>query len=187
VRQGEGAVHAAPAGDGADRAWLADLWRDGWGGDPMYSGGRVHHLAHLKAFIAWEAGRRVGAATYAPPEGGVAELVSLDALVPGRGVGSLLLQAVRGAVRAQGGRALRVVTTNDNLDALGFYQRRGFRLVALRPGAVDASRRHKPTIPLVGHHGIRVRDELVLMADLADEGPSPPPDGGGGDGGGGQP
>ncbi|MCL6594847.1 MAG: GNAT family N-acetyltransferase [Firmicutes bacterium] len=182
MREGEAAVYAAPAADGADRAWLAQLWRDGWGGDPMYSGGRVHHLARLEAFIAWEAGRRVGAATYAPPEDGVAELVSLDALVPGRGVGSLLLQAVSDAVRARGGRALKVVTTNDNLDALGFYQRRGFRLMALRPGAVDVARRHKPTIPLVGRHGIPVRDELVLIAELAGEEPSSFPDSGGDDG-----
>ena len=52
------------------------------------------------------------------------------------------------------------------MDALRFYQRRGFVLSALRPGAVDESRRMKPQIPLVGAHGIPIRDELVLVREL---------------------
>jgi hypothetical protein len=56
-----------------------------------------------------------------------------------------------------------VITTNDNLDALRFYQRRGFRLAALHRGAVDDSRaRLKPQIPPIGDHGIKLRDELEL-------------------------
>jgi hypothetical protein len=35
---------------------------------------------------------------------------------------------------------LRVTTTNDNLEALRFYQRRGFKMTGLRPGAVDRAR-----------------------------------------------
>jgi GNAT superfamily N-acetyltransferase len=61
---------------------------------------------------------------------------------------------------------LRLTTTNDNLDALRFYQRRGFRLVALRPGAVDAARALKPEIPVTGAHGIPLRDELDLERAL---------------------
>jgi hypothetical protein len=61
-----------------------------------------------------------------------------------------------------------VVTTNDNLAALQFYQRRGFRLVLLRPGAVDGSREFlKPEIPTLGAHGIALRDELELEMMLA--------------------
>ena len=60
-----------------------------------------------------------------------------------------------------------MLTTNDNLDALRFYQRRGFRLAELRPGAVDRAReRLKPEIPRTGEHGIPLRDELVLEMAL---------------------
>jgi len=56
-----------------------------------------------------------------------------------------------------------VVTTNDNVDALRFYQRRGFHISAVRPGAVDHARTHlKPTIPSTGSHGIPIRDEIEL-------------------------
>jgi len=62
---------------------------------------------------------------------------------------------------------LWVLTTNDNLDALRFYQRRGFRLARLRAGAVDDARRTlKPEIPVAGDHGIRIRDELILEKEV---------------------
>ena len=60
------------------------------------------------------------------------------------------------------------MTTNDNVDALRFYQRRGFRLAVLRPGAVDESREAlKPEIPRSGEHDIPLRDELELEMDLS--------------------
>jgi hypothetical protein len=59
-----------------------------------------------------------------------------------------------------------LVTTNDNIDALRLYQRRGFRLTTLHTGAVDRARMLKPSIPKLGRHGIPIRDELVLTLDL---------------------
>ena len=71
------------------------------------------------------------------------------------------------AAREAGCRRLWLVTTNDNVDALRFYQRRGFRLTELQAGAVDVSRATlKPSIPEVGDHGIPIRDELVLERSL---------------------
>jgi len=56
-----------------------------------------------------------------------------------------------------------VTETNDTLGAARFYQRRGFVLSALRPGAVDEARRRlKPEIGTVGDFGIPLRDELEL-------------------------
>jgi ribosomal protein S18 acetylase RimI-like enzyme len=81
----------------------------------------------------------------------------------GRGVGRALLDAAVAALRAAGVRRAWLVTTNDNLAALALYQKAGWRLVALRPGAVDTSRRTiKPAIPELGEHGIPLRDELEL-------------------------
>jgi len=63
------------------------------------------------------------------------------------------------------------VTTNDNVDALRFYQRRGFRLCRLSPEAVDRSRRTvKPEIPATGAYGIPLRDELELEMPLLRKG-----------------
>ena len=62
-----------------------------------------------------------------------------------------------------------MLTTNDNLDALRFYQRRGFCLAALHPGAIAAARASlKPALPRVGNHEIPIRDELILEKLLGD-------------------
>lgn len=94
----------------------------------------------------------------------IAELVAINAFVRHQGIGSALLRSI--VYRLEGFEVLRLTTTNDNLDALRFYQRRGFRLQALRPGAVDAARAYKPTISAVGEHGIPIRDELDLTLQL---------------------
>jgi ribosomal protein S18 acetylase RimI-like enzyme len=86
--------------------------------------------------------------------------------VRGVGAGAALVEAVALAARAAGAERLIVMTTNDNLTALRLYQRAGFRLAALRPGAVDEARRRKPSISHIGEHGIPLRDELDLERDL---------------------
>ena len=108
----------------------------------------------------------VGAATYVV-DGDSCELLTLHAQHQFAGVGTALVEAVVEVAREAGCRRLWVVTTNDNVDALRFYQRRGFRLTEVRPGAVDMSRESlKPEIPLVGAHGIPLRDELELEFQL---------------------
>ncbi|MCB0090708.1 MAG: GNAT family N-acetyltransferase, partial [Caldilineaceae bacterium] len=103
-----------------------------------------------------------GLATYRLLDNVTGELTTLDSLHPGLGVGVALVQAVANAVRTQGCQRLVVVTTNDNLRALRFYQRHGFVLAALRVNALAASRMLKPQIPLVGLDGIPLRDEIEL-------------------------
>jgi ribosomal protein S18 acetylase RimI-like enzyme len=84
-----------------------------------------------------------------------------------RGVGRLLLEACAVALRQFGVTRIWLVTTNDNLAALALYQKAGYRLVALRAGAIDDLRRTvKPAIGLIGEHGIPIRDELELAKDL---------------------
>jgi GNAT superfamily N-acetyltransferase len=125
----------------------------------------VDSLAH-PAVLAWSGGELTGAATYVLGTD-ACELLTLHAATRLGGVGSALVAAVEQVARAAGCRRLWVVTTNDNVDALRFYQRRGFRLVALRPGAVDRSRELlKPEIPRVGAYDIPLRDEIELQLDL---------------------
>ena len=94
---------------------------------------------------------------------------ALPALVAG-GAEGLAVDEVAG-VRAelltgQGVRELWLTTTNDNLDALRFYQRRELRLVEVRAGAIDRYRQRKPTIIGIGKYGIALRDELRLVRDI---------------------
>lgn len=111
-------------------------------------------------------GAVIGLATYRI-DGAACELMSLDSLREGRGVGSALVDAVIGLASSVGCARLTLVTTNDNLNALRFYQKRGFRLRALCPGAVDAARRElKPAILLQGENDIPIRDEIELEMEI---------------------
>ena len=90
------------------------------------------------------------------------EIISLDSLREGQGIGSTLIGAVIKEAQARRCRRITVVTTNDNLQALGFYQKRGFSLVAVRRGAIDEARKRKPAISRTGKNGIPLRDEIEL-------------------------
>jgi GNAT superfamily N-acetyltransferase len=118
------------------------------------------------ALIAEDAGRLEGVATYIPgPD--TWELLTLHARAARRGTGSALVAALERIAAAAGATRIRVTTTNDNLDALRFYQRRGFRLSLLRAGAVDEAReRLKAEISPAGDHGIPLRDEIELEKRL---------------------
>ena len=69
---------------------------------------------------------------------------------------------------ASGCKQLWLITTNDNINALRFYQKRGFMLVAVHRNALELSRKLKPEIPMIGNDGIPLRDEIELEMILHD-------------------
>lgn len=131
-------------------------------GVPVRVRGEAYDFDDCKIFMA---GEMEGLAALYVRDGPIAELVAINAFERGRGVGTALLAALVDHLSANF-QSLRLTTTNDNIDALRFYQRRGFRLAALRVGAVDAARAKKPAIPLVGHYGLPIRDEIDLILPL---------------------
>jgi GNAT superfamily N-acetyltransferase len=145
-----------------DRATLSWLVAELWGAEVVAVHGTHFRPAELPGFIAERGGRLVGLLTY-DVAGDMLEIVTLNAIERRTGIGTLLIDAVVRAARRLGCREVRLTTTNDNVDALRFYQRRGFRLAELRPGAVDRARRDKPEIPRTGDYGIPLRDEIDLM------------------------
>jgi ribosomal protein S18 acetylase RimI-like enzyme len=122
--------------------------------------GVTYDMSALPALLAYRGDRVAGLLTYVIGPDGL-EVVTIDAVVRRSGVGSALLGAATDLAVENGAVRLWLITTNDNLDALRFYQRRGMRIVAVAPGAVDQSRRIKP-IPLVGDYDIEIHDEITL-------------------------
>ena len=145
----------------ADRAWVAQFIVEQWGDAMVVAHGRVYYPAELPGFAAFADGRCVGLLSY-QLAGDACEIVTLDSLLEGRGIGSRLIAAVLAAPRAAGCARLWLITTNDNMRALHFYQKRGFALVAVHRGAVDRARALKPAIPTLGFGGIPLRDEIEL-------------------------
>lgn len=122
--------------------------------------GELLETMQWPALVADAGGQLAGLVTFIV-RGRDCEVLTLHATQPWRGTGTALLDAVEAIARDRGCDRLWLITTNDNVEALRFYQRRGFRLVALHRGAVDESRAAlKPEIPLIGEHGIPIHDEI---------------------------
>ncbi len=152
-----------------DRGWVSSLTREKWGSSTVVSRGEVHHPDLLHGFIAMVDGARQGLATFRN-SGDECEIVTLNALIEGQGVGSRLIDAVRAVASEAGCNRVWLITTNDNLEAIRFYQKRGFELVAVHRNAVKQSRKLKPEIPLIANNGIPIRDEVELEFPLQDAG-----------------
>lgn len=148
-----------------DREWIEKVVEEYWGSSIVVSRGRVHEPTGLQGFVAFKNGFRCGLATYEAVDG-VCELVTLNTVLEGEGVGTALVAAVMDAARRAGCSRLWLITTNDNTDGLRFYQKKGFRLTAVHRDAIEASRKLKPEMPDRGRDGIPIRDEIELEMAL---------------------
>jgi GNAT superfamily N-acetyltransferase len=126
---------------------------DSWGSTTVVSRGHAYDATRYSALLATRGGDIVGLATFRVA-GDECQLLTLDALDKWQGIGSALLASVGEVAAERGCSRLWLITTNDNLDAIRFYQRRGMSLVRVHPGAVADARRIKPTIPHIGEYGI---------------------------------
>jgi ribosomal protein S18 acetylase RimI-like enzyme len=159
----------------AEHAWVKRQLETSWGSTTIVSRGQIYDASAQSALLAVDvdsdsdsdsdSDEIVGLATYRLAEE-ECELLTLDALHKHRGIGSALLAAVASTGAEHGCHRLWLITSNDNLDAIRFYQRRGLRLVAVHRGAIDAARELKPSIPLIGGHGIALHDELEFELGL---------------------
>jgi len=158
------AIEVRPLED-ADRHWAREFLR-AHGSEVVAVHGELIAPTELPGLVAWQGEDRVALLTYRL-EPGACEVVSLHSGREGIGAGTALLGEAARVARAAGCARLWLITSNDNTHAFRFYQRRGFRLAAARPGAVDELRRTlKPAIPETGNDGIPIRDELELELPL---------------------
>ena len=140
---------------------LRQFWTEHWGGEEVIARGNVYRPEQIEGFVVEDDEEWIGLLTFVVKDE-ECEVLSLDSLRAGQGMGSKLIDQVIDEARTRGCRRLFLITTNDNLNALGFYQKRGFEIAAIYRGAVNESRRIKPGIPLVGYNNIPLRDEIEL-------------------------
>ncbi|MCI1892371.1 MAG: GNAT family N-acetyltransferase [Schleiferilactobacillus harbinensis] len=147
------------------RQAVTTLFRQLWGSTEMVISSGTFDIQDLDGLVALEADRIVGIISFTLTPQWL-EIVSLDSLVENQGIGSQLLQAAEKIARENDRHQTSLITTNDNLRALGFYQKRGYHLTELYPNAVVKARQIKPEIPLQADNGIPIRDELRLTKVL---------------------
>jgi ribosomal protein S18 acetylase RimI-like enzyme len=143
------------------RSLVAELLQEQFGTPWMVSRGELWYAREHPGFVARYEPGPVGLITYRV-RGDACEITTLCSRDRGKGVGSALLAAVQAVARSAGCQRLWLVTTNDNLPALRFYQKRGFHLEPIYLNALEEYRRLKPEFPRVGLDGIPLRDEIEL-------------------------
>ena len=149
----------------SDQSWIKDFYNERWGSIRVVSRGILNYVPQLPGFIAWRLSTRVGLLTYQITDEEL-EIVTLDSTEERTGVGSALLAKAIDFANQSHLKRIWLITTNDNLPALRFYQRKGFQLVAIHRNALEKSRQIKPEIPQNGLYGIPIRDEIELEISL---------------------
>lgn len=146
--------------------FIADTVRKNWG-LPVITVARDYMLEDISGGFLWRdgAGEAQGLVTWAI-DGEAAEIVTMDAFLQGVHIGGRLLDAAEAELAGRGVRRLSITTTNDNLRALAFYIRRGYRLVRLDLDGVDRVRAAKPGVSATGNDGIPLRDMWELEKNL---------------------
>ncbi len=159
-----------------DRNWVADYLDRHWMSTKIVSRGQVYYAHLLPGFAAFPGSseedadpeaKAIALLTYRmvedQPE---VEIITINSDEVQKGVGTALIETVRVVATENGIKRIWVMTTNDNIDAIRFYQRRGFRFAAIYPNAVAESRKLKPQIPIVGEHSIPIMDEIEFEMRL---------------------
>lgn len=172
----------------SDREWVAHFLDKRWGTTQIVSRGKAVYGHLLPGFLAEQGTPDTAEATDeadAPTKNNKAldpsqyvglitisvedkdcEIATLDSLDEASGVGSALVEAVEAWAKETGIKRIWLVTTNDNLGALKFWQKRGYELVTIHRNAIAEARRIKPQIPITGLDGIPIRDEIELEKRL---------------------
>ncbi len=141
------------------RGKVADFISINWGSTIIVSRGKRHSAQELSGFAVIIDGDIKGLITYNIDKY-ECEIVSLDSLVENQGIGTSLVEKVIEAARACACERVWLITTNDNTQAIRFYQKRGFSMAGLYLNAVNEARKIKPQIPLIGFDGIPILHEL---------------------------
>lgn len=151
--------------DGGNREDVTRYTLRRWFETVMALRGELVDLTTADGFVAYEGEEVVGLIQYRL-DGAECEIVLLDCEKSGAGLGTALIDAVAKLAREKGCARLTLITTNDNIEAIRFYQKRGFDMANLYHDALTVSRQIKPSIPEIGEHGIPIRHEIEFVMQL---------------------
>lgn len=143
-----------------DKNWIKKVMVDAWGSE-MIVASKLFNTLTLPGFIAETDNKPTGIVIFDITDGRL-EIVSLNSILEGQGIGSALIEKVKKLAREKDLKNTWLVTSNDNIDSLKFYQKRGFRITKVYPDAIDEARKIKPEIPKIGNYGIPLKDTLEL-------------------------
>jgi ribosomal protein S18 acetylase RimI-like enzyme len=150
-------------GAAADDAAAVALFRRDFGHTSIVAFGEVASLDGAPLLVAEMKGEMAGALAYRLlPDALHIVALATDPMWQRTGVGGHLVAEVEGVARSRALGRIIVATTNDNLPALYFYQRRSYNIIEVVPGAILPHLKDRDA----GFGGIPIRDEIRLEKRL---------------------
>lgn len=145
----------------SDRDFIMEKTLKEWGDEVVVVHNTIYRPYLLNAFIAETVEKKVGMLTYFIHEDSF-EIVTIIVFTQRKAVGTKLINQAKALCMERGLKRLWLITTNDNVPAIKFYKKIGFSVKTVHHGAVEYARRLKPTIPITGHNGTEIRDEIEM-------------------------
>jgi N-acetylglutamate synthase-like GNAT family acetyltransferase len=142
-----------------DKTLVSNFISDSWGSPLSVSRGKIYDTPNLPGFICKKNDKIIGLITY-NIKNNECEIVTLDSKVKNRGLGTKLIDKVIDRAKVKNCKRVWLITTNDNSNAIRFYQKRGFEWAGFYKDSMEESRKIKPEIPELGNDNIPMKHEI---------------------------
>ena len=130
-----------------------------WGDLNIVSLGKIYNAEKLNGFVALNQEEVVGFVLY-HVENNECEIIALYSDIENIGIGTALIKTMKDFTIKNNYRRLFLITTNDNVRAISFYQKNEFSIAAIHVDTIKNSRKLKPQIPMIADNGLPIRDEI---------------------------
>ena len=142
----------------------------GWGSDILVTKGKIHRVQDLDGILVYDNGKIIGLGLYKinNPLTRIkkdCEIVLLETFIQNQGIGTQIIERIKEIAKTKKCRRLWLITSNENINAFRFYQKRGFHISNIYKNAMERSRKIKPEIPKM-ENGIAIRDEIEFEIKL---------------------
>lgn len=141
------------------------LIKENWAGPVIVTKGIAHDTSNSKGFVSVENQTITGYILY-EFQASKCEILVLESKNQNRGIGTALIEMVKSVAKENNCTRIWLITTNDNIHAIRYYQTHGFDLEAVHINAIKKSRELKPSIPLIGDNDIPIKHELEFSITI---------------------
>jgi GNAT superfamily N-acetyltransferase len=142
-----------------DNTIISKLIKENWGSEKIVTKGKIYDVNTLDGIIAFIGEDIVGIGLYII-NNRECEIIVLQSFKENIGIGTNIINSIKEKAKNNNCKRLWLITTNDNIEALKYYQRRGFIISNIYINAIEESRKLKPEIPKTGNYNIPIRDEI---------------------------
>ena len=140
-----------------DNKIVSDIVKN-WGSDILVTRGKIYKAENLDGILTYDNEKIIGLGLYYI-KGNECEIVLLETFIQNKGIGTKIIERIKKIAKAKSCKRIWLITSNENINAIRFYQKRGFHISNIYINAMEESRKIKPEIPKE-ENGIEIRDEI---------------------------